>query len=313
MATKRKTKSPEQLQFEKDYTALKHYLIGKEYLPALRALGIAEQVHKGFRKDGKTPELQHQVNICFTIINLRGVIDEGTALAAALLHDTLEDYDFPEDELALAVGEVVVEMARKLDKRTGADLSTCPVCSIVKGADNCDNTLNMIDVFDLDKMGSYIKRTQTEILPMLKKASKIYPEQQLAYAGLTALLKKQIQLNQDYIDSQRKTELWSASQQKVRDRNDELVKEKAARMGAEHTVTLLKAELEDLKGTKIGDKARKVIAISELYKEVVLPRPNADSFKKVFEILINKWNLHPSFLTLLDDEKLDVDSALKRL
>jgi len=318
--TKRKVKSNEQLQFEKDYTALKHYLIGREHLSALRALGIAEQVHKGFRKDGKTPELHHQINICFTIINLRGVIDEGAALAVALLHDTIEDYDFPLDELKLAVGDSVVEAAWRMDKRNGVDLSTCPVCSIVKGADNCDNTLHMIDVFDLDKMRAYIKRTQSEILPMMKRASKLYPEQQLAYGGLAALLKKQLQLNQDYIDLKHNTDLWTASQQKVRDRNIEALEAKNELIDISILLDKVTAERDkavkernELFSSKIGEKARRVIAINELYKEVVLPRPNKESFKTVFEILINKWGLHPSFLTLLDDDKLDVTSALKQI
>jgi len=317
---RQKRKTPEQEQFEKDYTALKHYLIGRDYLPALRALGMAEQVHRGFRKDGVTPEFHHQVNICFTIINLRGVLDEGTALAAALLHDVIEDYDLPERDIELLVGPDILEVAKSLDKRNKADLSRSMVGSIVKGADNCDNTLSMIGVFDPVKMEAYIKRTENEILPMLKKASKNFPDQQLAYGGLTALLKKQVYLNREWLGIARHREIWLKQQAEHRQLKMDLEafklgfdNAKDCHKSAEAEVKELQAQLDELKDTKIGEKARRVIAISELYKEVVLPRPNADSFKKVFEILINKWQLHPSSLTLLDDDKLDVDSVLKRL
>lgn len=307
-----KTKTAERAQFEKDYTALKHYLIGRDYVLALRALGAAELYHTGMRKDNKTPELHHQVRICFNIINLRGVSNEELCLAGALLHDVIEDYDVPQNVLAKLCGDEMAECAWRLDKRNGFDLSTCPICSIIKGADNADNVLSMTGVFNVEKMRSYIKRTQTEILPMLKRASKLFPEQQLAYSSLSSLLKKQIQLNNAYIAVAQSGEFWAESQQTVRDRNAELIRVKADAERYRLELERVKTELEDFKQTKIGAKARHVIALSELYKEVAL-LPKDPTLKTVFERLINKWNLHPSFLLLLDDEKLDVTEALKRL
>lgn len=52
--------------YQRLFIAMRYWLIGvskndKQYEPALEALEYAKHIHIGLRKDGKTPEFQHQI------------------------------------------------------------------------------------------------------------------------------------------------------------------------------------------------------------------------------------------------------------
>lgn len=187
--------------FDKDYTALKSYLLGREYNMGLRCMAFAREHHGGTRKDGFTPEFHHQIRIAFTILNLRGVQNEQLALCLAFLHDTPEDKNVSHATLASEFSEEIAVKAFKLNKHAHESEEACmtviskdPDCSIVKGADNKDNIGSMYGAFTHEKMKSYIERTRTSILPMLKTASTYYPDQSFAYNSLRATLKDQIKI-----------------------------------------------------------------------------------------------------------------------
>jgi (p)ppGpp synthase/HD superfamily hydrolase len=188
-------------QFEKDHAALKNYLLGRGYHQALTALGYANNHHTGFRKDGFTPEFHHQVRIAFSVLTLRDVTNEELCVTLSFLHDTPEDKNVSHAALCKLFGEEVATKACILDKNQHATEEACMAaiaqdseCSIVKGADNGDNVQSMVGVFSKEKIASYIMRTQTSILPMLKIAASLHPEQTFAYAGLRSRLKDQIKL-----------------------------------------------------------------------------------------------------------------------
>ena len=48
--------------FIKTRIAIRYWQLGKEFHTALRAMNFAEQYHTGLRKDGITPEFQHQIS-----------------------------------------------------------------------------------------------------------------------------------------------------------------------------------------------------------------------------------------------------------
>lgn len=48
------------LQFQREKTALKYFLIGRGFHLALKALGFVERYNVGLRKDGVTPSLHHE-------------------------------------------------------------------------------------------------------------------------------------------------------------------------------------------------------------------------------------------------------------
>ena len=79
----------EEWQYIKSYMFIKGFAVGKDLKKTQTALALAKQLHAGqYRKDG-TPYISHPLKVCSTLISYG--IDDDTTLAAALLHDVLED------------------------------------------------------------------------------------------------------------------------------------------------------------------------------------------------------------------------------
>lgn len=75
-----------------------------------RALRIAARAHKDqVRKDGDVPYIVHPVQVAW-LLRDRGFSDE--IVAAALVHDVLEDTDVSEEALVRELGEDVVRIVR---------------------------------------------------------------------------------------------------------------------------------------------------------------------------------------------------------
>ena len=208
MVTKKALAAKAQTQFEKDKAALRYYMIGKGYTKALLSLGEAERHHVGTRKDGYTPELHHQIRICFIITALRGIENEEDVLCTIMLHDVQEDYDVESTYILEKYGREVADAVWCLTKKFKGsikskrqyieEMARNAIASIVKGADRMDNLQSMIGVFGLTKMVSYIAEARDEILPMMKQATKYFPHHVFAYTALRAMLKKQIFLLDAY-------------------------------------------------------------------------------------------------------------------
>lgn len=82
----------------------------------LAAAGMAARAHQGqVRKDGRTPYAAHTFRVAMVVRDLFGCADEA-ALAAALLHDTIEDTAGDYDDLADAFGAQVADLVAALTK-----------------------------------------------------------------------------------------------------------------------------------------------------------------------------------------------------
>ena len=180
--------------------ALRYYLKGARYNQALEAMEFAKEWHHGFRKDGTTPEFQHQIEIALYCISLKGLIDEEAVITAALLHDTIEDHKNAEPLMEEKFDENIMNVCRLLDK-TGKEykdyferIATHPIASIVKGADRVHNVNSMVGVFSKEKQNKYIEEVNTYFLPMLKTARKLYPVQLDAYFNIMHMLRSQVNL-----------------------------------------------------------------------------------------------------------------------
>ena len=89
-----------------------------EPMPPLlhRAVSFAARAHRHqFRKDGATPYIAHPVRVAFTLLTIFGIDDEQT-LAAAALHDTIEDTTTDFDDLAAEFGPEVARYVAALTK-----------------------------------------------------------------------------------------------------------------------------------------------------------------------------------------------------
>jgi (p)ppGpp synthase/HD superfamily hydrolase len=191
-------------KFNKLFVSLKYFLYGRNYFLALKALEFARKYHQGVRKDGVTKEFQHQLEIALYCTTLSALPDEEKVLATALLHDVVEDYNVPREEIKLLFGEQIEEAVWILTKEFKGvkksydsyfnDISNNPIAAIVKGADRIHNVQTMLGVFSKEKQERYLEEVETYFLPMIKQAKYNFPEHSAAFFNIQHMLKSQVQL-----------------------------------------------------------------------------------------------------------------------
>lgn len=203
---------------KQDYQSLKvslrYFLIGRRYYTALRAMALGLQYHTGTRKDGVTPEFEHQVSQALYI----QTVSENTPyeehfIILALLHDLMEDYPVLPNEVRLALSndsvskeavEAMVTDLKALNKAPGGlkltteeyyeNLSEHPLSAIEKGADRMHNLSSAYGVLSNDKVRQYLEETVMYVLPLLKKIRRTYPEHTAMCENLKRVLSLQVTL-----------------------------------------------------------------------------------------------------------------------
>lgn len=203
-------------KFQKKILILRQLLIGARYFNALAALEFAAKHHTGTRKDGVTPEFDHQISIALYAMTLPDLMYREEVIATILLHDVREDYRITDHEIrclfndshfAQRVSTAVWNMTKVWldEKRDEVDLfnqmALDPISSIAKGCDRSHNLQTMVGVFSVEKMRVYIKEVREFFLPMLKKARRNFPQQVMAYENIKHLLTSQVELIEAFIDS----------------------------------------------------------------------------------------------------------------
>lgn len=126
--------------------------------PFVRAACFAALKHRDQRrKNGDFPYFNHPVRVA-TVLWVEGEVRDGTTLAAALLHDTVEDTETTRDELesefgaeiADAVMEVTDDTTLSKAERKRAQIAHAPHLSEparqVKLADKIDNLRDLIEL-----------------------------------------------------------------------------------------------------------------------------------------------------------------------
>lgn|GEM_PF-878653 len=191
-------------RYDKLSGALAYYMTARGYARGLEALEYARGFHRGRRRDGLTPEFQHQVEIALHLTTLKDLPDEEQTLIVALLHDVVEDYDVAPEEIARRFGPDVsrrvwlltkVYRGEKKDPDAYFDaIARDPIASLVKGADRVHNLQSMVGVFSLDKQREYADEAEFRFLPMLKDAERRFPQHGAAYRSLRHMLKSQLAL-----------------------------------------------------------------------------------------------------------------------
>jgi (p)ppGpp synthase/HD superfamily hydrolase len=197
------------MRTEKKLLVLRQTLIGLGFNNALRALEFARKYHVGVRKDGITPEFDHQLSIALYVLTLPNLTHREAVIAAVLLHDISEDYHVSRGEIiALFADQVfatlvangvenVTKKFRGIEKDEDvlfAQMAECPIASIVKPADRMHNLQTMVGVFTPAKQASYCEFAEDRVLPMMKIARRNFPEQIMAYENMKHVIRSQIQL-----------------------------------------------------------------------------------------------------------------------
>lgn len=196
--------------YKKKLLTLRQYLHGAGYFRALKALEFAATYHTGTRKDGRTPEFDHQISIALYALTLPNLMHREEVITTILLHDVREDYSitdheirslFHEDEgFAQRVARAVENMTkewrgvRKDEIRLFEAMAEDPIASIAKGCDRMHNFQSMVGVFSIEKQKSYIEEYRTLFVPMLKAARRAFPQQALAYENIKHCLTSQVEL-----------------------------------------------------------------------------------------------------------------------
>ena len=192
----------------KQRTALRYWLQGHDFTQAAYAMTWAESYHQGTRKDGVTPEFSHQVAIASHLRTFAGILryPEET-ITVGLLHDVREDYNVSDEEVRALFGDLVADAVDDLTKefrgvkRDEEDvflaIGDSPISSVVKGTDRIHNQSSMPGVFGREKMADYGDETRRMIMPMLKRARKVFTDQEPVYEALGLVLKTQL----TYIDA----------------------------------------------------------------------------------------------------------------
>lgn len=194
--------------YQKLLTSLRYWLKGlaahdARYFTSLHALEFFGELHaKEVRKDGTTKGFYHQLNILAFARTQHASIAEPYNLYPAILgHDGVEDYPEHAGRIATKFPEHNKFFVTLSKWREGnqipkfqyfAENATCIVCSLAKAIDRIHNFSTMNGVFDLDKQRKYASEGREHFLPMLKRARRLFPEQEPVYELLKAVLLIQI-------------------------------------------------------------------------------------------------------------------------
>jgi len=190
--------------YDKARTALRYWILGKGWHVAHQALELGLAHHVGERKNGN-PEFSHQIFQAQYARTLPDLIYPEKTLAVIFLHDIIEDcgvsashlHGMFEQDIVHAVELMSDIWADGEDKPLDLYYSMMvesPLASIAKGIDRIHNLQSMMSVFSDPKKSRYIEETREHLLPMLKQARKLYPQQEAAYQNVKHVLLTQMDL-----------------------------------------------------------------------------------------------------------------------
>jgi guanosine-3',5'-bis(diphosphate) 3'-pyrophosphohydrolase len=115
-----------------------------------QAAAFAARAHEHQkRKDGKTPYFSHPVRVCLVVRQVFG-FDDPRMLAAALLHDTIEDTTTDYDDLIESFGPEVARWVAALskDSRLPNDEREQAYCEQLAAADWQAKVIKLADQYD---------------------------------------------------------------------------------------------------------------------------------------------------------------------
>ena len=183
---------------------LRGWAQGRGYMRTCRALGWVQARMTGTRKDGVTPTWTHPVAVANYVRTLADLVPDGdTLVAAALLHDLVEDTDTTTAEIFASFGDDVLLVVQALSKQASpgggpalaayfAHMAESPVAIIVKGADRLHNFHTMPGVFTADKQREYVAECERWILPLLRQGARDFPVYEPALVNVRSALTMQV-------------------------------------------------------------------------------------------------------------------------
>lgn len=182
----------------------------KNYEMIFEAMALARLYHTGFRKDGITPEFQHQVDIAIDVAeHCDTLLFAPETLSVVFLHDLVEDYGIgtkvwdlklsrlnnlepvPLSLINQKFGVIVSESVDKISKicdgvkknrkKYFKGIASCPITSVAKLGDRKHNLNSMLNVFSFEKQKRYTDEVESDFMPMIGKVEILFPQQNNAY------------------------------------------------------------------------------------------------------------------------------------
>lgn len=162
----------------------------KNMLLTAKAMKLVEKLYQGQNRNDGTPAINHAVSVACWLIN-HGVHDD-EIIAAALLHDALEDGNITYDDLVCFVGKRVADLVLGLseEKKTGQEdaaqlaaraikyfsgVVATPDKLLLKGDDRLNNLRDMIRSYSLEKSQAKLAETVRFIVPFIIMARRRHP------------------------------------------------------------------------------------------------------------------------------------------
>jgi (p)ppGpp synthase/HD superfamily hydrolase len=166
------------------------------------AVALAAEVHHGQTRDEGTPYIEHPIRVA-RIAALEARLDDPALIAAAYLHDTLEDAAEPEAVRAriraefgarvLGLVETLTKPAASVPKEQrdreyhARLLAAAPEVQALKLADRLDNVRSLVLCPDVGKRASYLKETEAKYLPLAEQTGVLLDELRLAMERVRTL------------------------------------------------------------------------------------------------------------------------------
>lgn len=136
----------------------------------ISAIDMAIFWHHGQKRRSGGDAVTHPARVAYMLYAL-GVLDD-VIIAAALLHDVLEDTTATSADLA-SVDDEVLLLVQLLTKQVGitdaeyfAQIRSSPKASLIKLADRAHNIATMRGAMTHERMHSYIRETRTYVQPL---------------------------------------------------------------------------------------------------------------------------------------------------
>lgn len=170
---------------EKMYTYIRGFANGAHMTDTLKALSYAREKHSGqLRKSGE-PYFVHPLTMACNAISIG--IREDTVIATILLHDVCEDCgvdpallpvsDTVQHSVELLTFSVMEGETKEIAKNRYYNMiQQDRAATLTKLIDRCHNVSSMAGTFSKEKLKAYIEETRQYVLPLLRKAKSLYPE-----------------------------------------------------------------------------------------------------------------------------------------
>jgi predicted RNA-binding protein with PUA-like domain len=196
-------------QFTKLLISARYWLLGMaehdpEYFKVIDALEKGLEHHDGVRNGGDH-EFIHQLQIFHYLRTMhKHLRNPKIVYMLAFMHDALEDpnqaskkagkpvYITPQ-EVEDEFGSVFLVKLKKMSKEIlgvpNPEFSLDAVfededTSVAKGGDRVNNVMSMVGVFKRPRLERYIKETMEEFIPRLKRARRLFSDQEAVYENI---------------------------------------------------------------------------------------------------------------------------------